>query len=137
VKLSTFDAEDGHLSVGDDNALGVLASVEFAAHGEAGFGRGGRDQLDNGPIAEEGPGPPVLADEGEEPVLDFVPFAGAGWQVADDDVEAELVGQLLQFAFPQPHPPAVAAAGVRGDQQAAGVGVTRLPEGCATTDGCC
>jgi len=59
---------------------------------------------DNGPIADEGPGPPVLADEGEEPVLDFVPLAGAGWQVADDDVEAEFVGQLLQFAFPQPHP---------------------------------
>src|SRR6516165_6344762 len=34
----------------------------------------------------------------------------------------------LQFAFPQPHPPAVAAAAVRGDQQAGGVGVTRLPE---------
>jgi len=35
-------------------------------------------------------------------VLDFVPLAGAGRQVADHDVDAELVGQLLQFAFPQP-----------------------------------
>jgi hypothetical protein len=42
-------------------------------------------------------------------VLDFVPLAGAGWQVVDDDVEAEFVGQLLQFVLSQPHPPAVAA----------------------------
>ena len=35
---------------------------------------------------------------------------GAGGQVADHDVEAELVGQLLQFAFQQPHPRAIAAA---------------------------
>ena len=37
-----------------------------------------------------------------ERVSDFVPLAGAWRQVADHDVEAELVGQLLQFAFPQP-----------------------------------
>jgi hypothetical protein len=49
-------------------------------------------------------------------VLDFVPLAGAGRQVADHNVEAEFVGQLLKFAFPQPHPRAVAAAAVGGDQ---------------------
>ena len=61
-------------------------------------------------------------------VLDLVPFAGAGRQVADHDFEAELIGQLLKFAFPQPHPPAVAAAAVSGDQQAGGVGVTYQTE---------
>src|SRR5215813_12577214 len=64
----------------------------------------------------------------EKTVLDFVPLAGAGRQVADDDVEAELVGQLLQFAFPQPDPRAVAAAAVGGDEQPGRVGVTRPPE---------
>src|SRR5215831_9332483 len=71
---------------------------------------------------------PVLADEGEKTVLDFVPLAGAGRQVADDDVEAELVGQLLQFAFPQPDPRAVAAAAIGGDEQPGRVGVTRPSE---------
>jgi len=61
-------------------------------------------------------------------VLDFVPLAGAGGQVADEDVEAEFVGQLLQFAFPQPHPRTVAAAAIGGDQQAGGIRVTRPPE---------
>jgi hypothetical protein len=48
-----------------------------------------------------------------------------GGRVADHDVEAEFVGQLLQLAFPQPHPRAVAAAAVGGDQQSGRVGVTR------------
>src|SRR5580700_101784 len=91
-------------------AAGILAGVELAAHGEAGFGGGGRDQLDDDAIADEWFGAPVLADEGEEAVFDLVPLAGAGRQVADHDVEAEFVGQLLQFAFPQPYPRAVAAA---------------------------
>src|SRR6516164_6427057 len=123
-----FDVKGRHLGVGDDNAFGVLASVELAAHGEAGFGGGGRDQLDNHAITDEGLGAPILADEGEQPVLDFVPLAGAGRQVADRDVETELVGQLLQFVFPQANPRAVAAAAVGGDQQSSGDGVARPPD---------
>src|SRR5437016_137100 len=72
-------------------------------------------------------GAPVLADEGEEPVLDFVPLAGAGRQVVDHDIEVEFVGQLLQFPFPQPHPRAVAAAPIGGDQQSGRLGITRPP----------
>src|SRR5882724_4902255 len=93
-------------------------------------GSGGRDQLDDDPIADEWLGAPVLADEGEEAVLDFVPLAGARRQVSDHDVEAELVGQLLQLAFPQPHPRAVAAASpslrwgrLGGDQHAGRFGI--------------
>src|SRR6266436_3776536 len=51
-------------------------------------------------------------------------------------VVAEIVGQLLEFAFPQPHPRAVAAAspGLRrgrlgGDQQPGGVGIACPTDG--------
>src|ERR1700751_882623 len=124
-----LDVGVAHLGIRYDNAAGILAGVELAAHGEAGFGGGGRDQLDDHAIADEWFGAPVLADEGEEAVLDLVPLAGAGRQVANYDVEAEFVGQLLQFAFPQPYPRAVAAAAIGGDQQSAGVGVTRPADG--------
>ena len=80
VELGAFDVDGGDLGIRDDNALGVLASVEFAAHREAGFGGRGRDQIDDHAIADQGLGTPVLADEGEEAVLDFVPLAGAGRQ---------------------------------------------------------
>src|SRR5438445_9447597 len=43
VEFGAFDIDRGHLGVRDDNAAGVLASVEFAAHSKAGFGGGGRD----------------------------------------------------------------------------------------------
>ena len=92
MELGAFYVDGGHLGIRDDNAAGVLASVEFAAHGEAGFGGGRRDQFDDDPVADERLGAPVLADEREEPVFDFVPLAGAGRQVADHDIEAELVG---------------------------------------------
>src|SRR6266702_1888896 len=45
--------------------------------------------------------------------------------MADHDVEAELVGQLLEFAFPQPHPRPVAAPAVSSDQQSGCVGIAR------------
>ena len=80
VELGAFDVDGSHLGVRDDDAAGVLASVEFAAHGEAGFGGGRRDQFDDDPVADERLGAPVLADEGEEAVLDLVPLAGAGRQ---------------------------------------------------------
>src|ERR1700726_1102211 len=136
VELGTFDVDCGHVRIRYDNAAGVLTGVEFAAHSEAGFGGSSRDQLDDDAIADEWLGTPVLADEREEAVLDFVPLAGAGRQVADRDVDAELVGQLLQFAFPQPHPRpvAVAAPGLRrgrlgGDEQTACLGITRPTDG--------
>src|ERR1700726_2163958 len=136
VELGTFDVDGGHVRIRYDNAAGVLTGVEFAAHSEAGFGGSSRDQLDDDAIAGEWLGTPVLADEREEVVLDFVPLAGAGRQVADHDVDAELVGQLLQFAFPQPHarPVAAAAPSLRwgrrgGDQQSGGVGVTPPTDG--------
>jgi hypothetical protein len=45
-------------------------------------------------------------------MLDPVPFAGAGRQMADGDAQAEFVGQRLPFAFPQAYPSAVTAAAV-------------------------
>ena len=39
-----------------DAATVVLARIEFAAHREADFGGGGADQLDNHPMADQGPG---------------------------------------------------------------------------------
>ena len=61
MEFGAFDIDGGHLGVRDDNAAGVLASVEFAAHGEAGFGCGGRDQFDDDPVADERLGAPVCA----------------------------------------------------------------------------
>ena len=112
MEPGTFDVESGHLGVGDNDAAGVLASVELAAHSQAGFGGSSRDQLDDDAIADEWLGAPVLTDEREEPVLDFVPLAGAWRQMTNRDRKLELVGQFLQLDLPKAHAIAVAAAAI-------------------------
>src|SRR6202047_4943163 len=132
VELGAFDVDGGHVCIRYDNPAGVLAGVEFTVHSEAGFGGSGRDQLDDHAIADEWLGAPVLADKGKEAVLDLVPLAGAGRQVADHDVEAAFVSQLLQLAFPQPPPRAVAAAAIGGDQQSGRLGKACPTDGATT-----
>ena len=53
MELVRFEFDVGHLGVRYDNAAGVLAGVEFAAHGEACLGGGSRDPLDDHTIADE------------------------------------------------------------------------------------
>jgi len=66
-------------------------------------------------------------------MLDLVPFARAGWQVAHRNPQACLVGQFLQLHFPQAHSGSIAAAGVGRDEQLTGVGIYAFPS--RTTSG--
>ena len=49
--------------------------------------------------------------------------------MADRDHEARLRGELGELGLPHPDPVAVRAAGISGDHQTGGVGVTRRPHG--------
>lgn len=59
----------------------------------------GADQADNGGEAHKRLAPPVHGDVGEEPTLDFVPFARARREVTDSDRVACPVGELLESHF--------------------------------------
>ena len=104
VEFVAVNVDGVHLGVGDFDAGGINVGVDLAAHLEAGVGGGGRDQLDDGLVADERLAAPVLGDEREEAMLDLVPLAGAGRQMADRDGDVEFVGQALQLALPQPDP---------------------------------
>lgn len=102
------DEVDGReLCVGDlDRALvGVL--VEFGVDLQAGGRGGGTDEGYDGLAADERLAAPVAGDEAEQAVFDFVPLAGSGREVADPDLKARLVGQVLQLGLPQTQPVAV------------------------------
>ena len=99
VEVMAEDVDGGEIIVGDFDAGGVGFGIEFASDFEAGLGFGGRDQLDDDGVTDERLAAPVAGDEGEQAVLDAVPFAGAGRQVANGDRHAEFVGELLQFEF--------------------------------------
>ena len=79
--------------------------------------RGRADQFDHGKAIGQRSAAPVLRDVAEHPVLDLVPLRCAGRIVVDVDHEPGLVGQLLQFELPEPHPRPIRAAAVRHDRQ--------------------
>src|SRR6266487_4492241 len=102
------DGEGGHLFIRYLPSSRVAPSVELALHRQSGLCGGRRDQLQDHGVADERLTTPVLADPGEETMLDLVPFARARRQVADRDGQTRLIGQLLQLPLPQAHPRAVA-----------------------------
>jgi hypothetical protein len=73
-----FDVEGCHLVVGDLDALLISIGIKLTGNGEASLGGGAGDQLDDGQVADQRLGAPVHGDEGEQLVLDAVPFTGAG-----------------------------------------------------------
>jgi hypothetical protein len=100
VKGVPSDMETIHLVVRDDDSLRVMGGVQFASHGKPGLGCGCCDQIDDVTVADERLGLPAHCDEGEQPVLYFIPLACARRQVAHHDVDAEFGGQTLQLDLP-------------------------------------
>jgi len=115
MKGMWFDAQGYHLLVGDLDALLVSIGIKLTGDGEASLGGGAGDQLDDGQVADQRLGAPVHGDEGEQLVLDAVPFTGAGWQMVYGDGDPEFVGQHLQFPLPQAHTVGVVAWITAGD----------------------
>lgn len=95
--------EQGHLFIGNLATRWIGVGVELALHHEASLGRGGGDQGEDHRIAEQWLASPVLANPGKEAVFNLVPFARSWRKVADRDRSTRLIGQLLQFPFPQAH----------------------------------
>ena len=69
----------------------VLARVELALNAKTGSGGGGGDQVDDDFVTHERFAAPVLRDEGEQTMFDFIPFAGSGREVADRNLQSGLV----------------------------------------------
>src|SRR4051794_17582020 len=91
------EVEAGHLLVADFDLRRILPHVEVRLDSQAGLGGGGADQVDDDLMTDEGATPPVHADMGKESVLDRVPLAGAGRQVADRHRQATPIGEALQL----------------------------------------
>ena len=115
-----------HLLVADRDAGRVGPGVQFGVDVQPGAGGGGADCGHDDLVAGQGPAAPVHGDVGEQPVLDLVPFGGAGREVARGDLQAGLQGQRRELMFPGPGAAAVGAAGVGGDQQPPGTRIGDL-----------
>lgn len=58
-------------------------------------------------------------------MLNFVPFAGAGWEMRDPDLKTQIERQLLQGDLPQATSAAIAAAAVGCNQQVVSLGIAQ------------
>src|ERR1700716_3177137 len=92
--------DSGKLRVRDFNPLRIFIFGQFSADAEASVGCGCCNKLDNSPVTPQRLSPPIHRNEREQTMLDLVPLARAGWQMANRDWNLELVGELLELHFP-------------------------------------
>src|SRR6266446_9180080 len=116
-----FQTDGRELRIGDGDAAGVLAAIEFRPDTEAGPTVRRPNQAHDGGEVDERRAAPIHRDVRKQPVLDLVPLAGPWREMTHRDGEARAGGELLQFPLPQPQAGAVAAAGVRGHQPRLGL----------------
>ena len=116
MKPVSLDIDLLHLFVCNFASGRVFPSIQPAAHLQP-F-RSGRigDEFDDRFVIAQRFTTPIRRDKREQPVLDLVPFAGAGRKMANGDGKPGLVREPLKFIFPQTQSPAVAPATVGRDQ---------------------
>ena len=117
MEIAAGEVNGGEFIIGDGDTFWIGGLIKTTAYRETGIGAGGGDEFDDDLVGEQGLSSPVSGYEGKEPMLDPVPLGCAGRQMANDQSEAGLVGQPLEFGLPQPAAGAVAAAAVGGDDQ--------------------
>src|SRR5260370_23095472 len=96
MELVRQQRNGSQLLVGDLDARRIFVGVQLGAYFQPLIGLGVSNQIDYYLMAPEWPAALVLADKGEEPMLDLVPFAGARRKVAHREVETGLVGESTQ-----------------------------------------
>ena len=103
MEIGSEDVEGGDFFVGYDDPFRIGVGVEFAQDFQAGLGRRRGDEVDDDLVADQGAGAPVHGDEREQAVLDLVPLACSRREMMDLNLDAEFVGEALQFELPQAH----------------------------------
>ncbi len=118
MKGVAVEVQECHVFVRHLDAWPIGASVQFGVQVKSRFGCRSGDEVHDYRVVEQRLAAPILGDEGEQAVLDLVPLAGAGGQVANADRQPGFISQFLQLQFPKPDARSIAAAGISGDQQA-------------------
>ena len=92
MKRISLQSDLGKLLFGDLDTLGVFARIDFSAHTQPGSGGGSRNEIDDHLMTHERFAAPVLTDKGKQSMLDLVPLAGTGRQMANRYLQTGFVG---------------------------------------------
>src|SRR5712692_6612250 len=112
VEAMAVKTDGRELRIGDGDAAGVLAAIEFRPDTEAGPTVRRSNQAHDGGEVNQRRAAPVHRNVRKQPMLDLVPLARPGREMTHRDGEARAVGELLQFPLPEPQAGAVTAARV-------------------------
>ena len=86
--------------IADAATFFIAFGVEASRDRQARFRFRVPDEVDDGHTVEPRPAPPILGNEAEHAMLNFIPFARAGREVGDMDREVKRRRQPLQLSFP-------------------------------------
>src|SRR2546425_9645576 len=100
--------EAAQLQLRYDGTFGVQAAIKPSPYAQSRSCTRVANEVDDRFQGSERLPSPVLCDMTEEPVLNLVPLARAGREVADDDIEARVVGEPLKLKLPSVRPIAIA-----------------------------
>ena len=117
MKLVAAETNGGILLLADLASLRVSFLIKPAVHFKPCLRACRADQVDHHLIRGQRHAAPVARDVAEQPMLDFIPFAGPRRIMADLDNHPRGIGQPLQLVLPQPIAMAITPPTVRGDQQ--------------------
>jgi len=110
MKCLRLQVDRGECLVRDFASDGARAMGQAAGHLQT-LRRGRpRDQAHDRLVIPHWFATPIRRNEREQAVFDRVPFARPRREMANGNGQTRFIGQLLQFQFPRPQPPAVAAA---------------------------
>src|SRR5665647_890246 len=112
MKLGQLEIESGQFGVGDFEADWIDAAIKFSADFQSGLRCCVCNQINDHLVTDQGSSPPILGNVGEHAMLNFVPLAGARWEVANMNGHPQAHSQFLQCHLPQAAPAAVAATAV-------------------------
>ena len=83
MELVAFHVHPLHFLIGDFPAGRIFSTIQATGDFQSLRGGGFGNQVYNGFVIPQRLPPPIRRDEGKEAMLNLVPFARAGWKVAD------------------------------------------------------
>src|SRR3954470_4090427 len=112
MKLGPSEVDLSQLLVRNFFTCRIFSVIHGRLDSQSFAGRRCFDQIDDDFVTDERLPSPVLGYEGEEPMLNLIPFARARRQMADLNWKPQLFREFLQFHFPETNAAAVASSAI-------------------------
>src|ERR1700733_5393850 len=99
MELGPCDFYGSKLLIGNLEASLIRVGIQLGVDPQSRLGPRTPDQVHYHRSAHQRPTTPILRDMAEHPVLDLVPLAGPGREMAHGHPQPDLVGESLQSEF--------------------------------------